>query len=135
MPSVLKQDLVICDKHRERANEVTSMQLIGDVQQRDVILVDDMVDTAGTLCRAAKLLKSKGAKSVRAICTHPVLSGKAYENIENSELEELIVTNTLPINRDGKRKTSKIKVLTMANLFAKSIRKINDKESISILFD
>jgi len=123
-------DMVVCDKHRKRANEIASMQVIGDVTDADVILVDDMVDTAGTICKAANLLKEKGARSVRAVCTHGVLSGKAYENIENSELEELIITDTIP----QKNHSNKIRVLTVADLFAKAIRKIHDHESISSLF-
>jgi len=104
--------------------------LIGEVEGKDVILVDDLVDTAGTICRAAALLKDKGANSVRAVCTHPVLSGKAYENIENSELLEMAVTDTIPL----KHHSPKIKVLTVSDLFAKAIRKIHDHESISSLF-
>ncbi len=123
-------EMVVCDKYRERANEIASMRLIGDVEGKDVIMVDDLIDTGGTMCKAASLLKEKGALSVRAVVTHPVLSGKAYENIENSVLEELVVTDTLPI----KGESSKIKVLTVANLFAKAIRKIHDNESISSLF-
>ena len=90
---------MICDKYRKRANEVSSMTLIGDVKDADVILVDDLVDTAGTLCRAAKLITDEGAKSVRALCTHPVLSGKAYENINNSVLKELLVCDTIPLKQ------------------------------------
>ncbi len=123
-------DMVVCDKHRKRANEVASMQVIGDVTNADVVLVDDIVDTAGTICKAANLIKEKGANSVRAICTHGVLSGKAFENIENSELEELIITDTIPQSHTS----SKVKVLTVADLFAKAIRKIHDHESISSLF-
>ncbi|HNP19312.1 MAG TPA: ribose-phosphate pyrophosphokinase [Fulvivirga sp.] len=123
-------EMVVCDKYRERANEVASMRLIGDVEGKDVIMVDDLIDTGGTMCKAASLLKEKGALSVRAVVTHPVLSGNAYENIENSVLEELVVTDTLPI----KEGSSKIKVLTVADLFAKAIRKIHDNESISSLF-
>jgi ribose-phosphate pyrophosphokinase len=93
-------DMVVCDKHRKRANEVSSMQVIGDVEGKDVVLVDDLVDTAGTLSKASALLKEKGAHSVRAVCTHPVLSGKAYDNIENSALEELIVTDTIPLKQE-----------------------------------
>ena len=96
----------------------------------EVILVDDLVDTAGTICKAAALLKEKGAKSVRAVCTHPVLSGNAYENIENSLLEEIVVTDTIPL----KKNIAKIKVLSVSDLFAKAIRKIHDHESISSLF-
>ncbi|BDD10196.1 ribose-phosphate pyrophosphokinase [Fulvitalea axinellae] len=123
-------DMVICDKHRKRANEVASMQVIGDVTDKDVILVDDIIDTGGTLCKAASILKEKGAKSVRAVCTHPVLSGNAYENIEASELEELIVTDTIPLRKE----TTKIKALSVGELFAKAIRKLHDNESISSLF-
>lgn len=123
-------DLAVCDKYRKEANKIESMRLIGEVEGKDVVLVDDLVDTAGTICKAAALLKEKGARSVRAVCTHAVLSGKAYENIENSVLEELVVTDTIPL----KLKTSKIKVLTVSDLFAKAIRKIHDHESISSLF-
>jgi ribose-phosphate pyrophosphokinase len=123
-------DMVVCDKHRQKANEIASMQVIGEVKGKDVILFDDLVDTAGTLCKAAEVLKEKGAKSVRAVITHPVLSGKAYENIANSTLDELITTDTLPL----KEKSDKIKVLTVADMFAKAIRKIHDHESISSLF-
>jgi ribose-phosphate pyrophosphokinase len=123
-------DLAVCDKHRKEANKVDSMRLIGEVEGKDVILVDDLVDTAGTICKAATLLKEKGASSVRAVCTHGVLSGKAYENIDNSLLEELVVTDTIPLKQDSK----KIKVLSVSTLFAKAIRKIHDNESISSLF-
>lgn len=123
-------ELAVCDKYRKEANKIESMRLIGEVEGMDVILVDDLVDTAGTICKAAALLKEKGAKSVRAVCTHPVLSGKAYENIENSQLEEIVVTDTIPL----KGHSSKIKVLTVSDLFAKAIRKIHDHESISSLF-
>jgi len=123
-------ELAVCDKYRKEANKIESMRLIGEVDGKDVVLVDDLVDTAGTICKAALLLKEKGAKSVRAVCTHGVLSGKAYENIENSVLEEIVVSDTIPL----KRESSKIKVLTVSNLFAKAIRKIHDNESISSLF-
>ena len=123
-------EMVICDKQRKRSNEVASMQVIGDVQGRDVVLVDDLVDTAGTLCKAAKVLKEEGAKSVRAISTHAVLSGNAYDNIENSVLEELVVTDTIPLRRE----CEKIKVLSVAELFASAIKKIHKHESISPLF-
>jgi ribose-phosphate pyrophosphokinase len=123
-------DLAVCDKYRKEANQIESMRLIGEVNGKDVILVDDLVDTAGTICKAASLLKENGAKSVRAVCTHPVLSGKAYENITQSVLEEIVVTDTIPLTQQ----IGKIKVLTVSNLFAKAIRKIHDRESISSLF-
>ncbi|MDH5367719.1 MAG: ribose-phosphate pyrophosphokinase [Cyclobacteriaceae bacterium] len=123
-------DMVVCDKHRKRANEIASMQLIGDVEGKNVVLVDDLIDTGGTMCKAASLIMEKGAKSVRAICTHPVLSGSAYDNINNSVLEELVVADSIPT----KENSEKIKVLTLSDLFAKAIRKIHDHESISSLF-
>ena len=124
------RDLVICDKERRVANEVASITVIGDVEGADVILIDDLVDTAGTLCKAADALLAKGAKSVKAMCTHPVLSGKAYENIESSQLTELIVTDTIPLAE----KSSKIKVLSVAKLFARAIRNTHEFKSISALF-
>ena len=122
--------MVVCDKYRKRANEIASMQVIGDVEGMDVVLIDDMVDTAGTITKAAELLKEKGAKSVRAIATHPILSGPAYERIENSVLEELVVSNTIPV----KREVSKIKVLSFSDLFARAINNVVTHESISSLF-
>ncbi len=126
----LKTDMVVIDKHRERANQIASMQVIGDVKDKNIVLVDDIVDTAGTLCKAADHLLQQGAKSVRAVVTHPVLSGKAYENIEASSLNELIVSNTIPL----KQKCDKIKVISIAPIFAKAIRKIHNFESVSSLF-
>jgi ribose-phosphate pyrophosphokinase len=123
-------DMVIIDKHRKRANTIESMQLIGDVEGKDVVLVDDIVDTAGTLSKASKLLIKKGATSVRAFCTHPVLSGNAYKTIEESDLTELIVCNTIPV----KKGSSKINVLSIGQLFAKAIHKVYAYESISPLF-
>lgn len=128
--SYFDAELAVCDKYRKEANKISSMRLIGEVEGKDVILVDDLVDTAGTICRAAALLKEKGAKSVRAVCTHPVLSGKAYENVNNSVLEEMVVSDTIPLSQTS----PKIKVLTVSDLFAKAIRKIHDHESISSLF-
>jgi ribose-phosphate pyrophosphokinase len=122
--------MVICDKYRKRANEIAEMTLIGNVEGKDVVMVDDMIDTGGTLCNAAGLIMEKGAKSVRALCTHAVLSGKAYENIDNSQLSELIVTDTLPIQN----KSKKIKVLTVAKLFAQAIRNTHEHKSIHSLF-
>ena len=123
-------EMVLCDKHRKRANEIASMQVIGEVEGKDVVLVDDMVDTAGTICKAAQIILDKGANSVRAIATHAVLSGNAYENIENSVLSELVITDTIPI----KQETSKIKVLTVADLFGKAIHAVSGNDSISALF-
>ncbi len=122
--------LVICDKLREKANEVKGITVIGDVRDKDVILVDDLVDTAGTLCKAAKAIIDKGAKSVRALGTHPVLSGQAYNNINNSVLTELIVSDTIPL----KSPSNKIKVLSTAKLFATAIRNTHEHRSISALF-
>lgn len=126
----LNAEMVICDKERKRANEIASMTVIGDVTGKDIVLVDDLVDTANTLCKAAGLLKEKGATSVRAVCTHPVLSGKAYENIANSQLEELIVLDTIPV----KQKTEKLRILSTAPLFSKAIRNVHEYGSISTLF-
>ncbi len=123
-------EVVICDKRRKRANEIESMSIIGDVSGQDIVLIDDICDTAGTLSKAAALIMEKGANSVRAVCTHPVLSGKAYETIENSALTELIVTDTIPL----KRQSEKIKVLSTAELFAKAIANVNEHGSISDLF-
>lgn len=123
-------EMVICDKYRKRANEVAEMTLIGNVEGKDVVLVDDMIDTGGTLCNAASLLLEKGAQSVRAICTHAVLSGKAVDNIEKSKLSELIVTNTLPLQV----KSKKIKQLSVAKLFAQAIRNTHEHKSIHSLF-
>ncbi|MEL6391187.1 MAG: ribose-phosphate pyrophosphokinase [Bacteroidota bacterium] len=124
------REIVICDKYRKRANEVAGMTLIGDVTGADVIICDDLVDTAGTLCRAADLIMEKGAKSVRAIATHPILSGKAYENIAGSALRELIVCDTVPLQKHS----DKIRVLCAADLFAQAIRNTHTNESISALF-
>jgi ribose-phosphate pyrophosphokinase len=125
-----ERDLVICDKYRKRANEVAGITVIGKVDGADVILVDDLVDTAGTLSKAADALLEKGAKSVRAMCTHPVLSGNAYETIEKSSINELWVTDTIPL----KRNSSKIRVLTCGKLFAHAIRNTYEHRSISALF-
>ena len=123
-------EMVICDKQRKRANEVAGMTVIGDVKGRNVVLIDDICDTAGTLSKSAAMLKEKGALSVRAFCTHPVLSGNAYQNIENSVLEELVVCDTLPL----KQNISKIKVVPTAELFAIAIRNTFENKSISSLF-
>jgi ribose-phosphate pyrophosphokinase len=123
-------EVVICDKRRKRANEIESMTLIGDVTDQDIVLIDDICDTAGTLAKAAGLIMERGARSVRAVCTHPVLSGKAYETIENSALTELIVTDTIPL----KHHSEKIRVLSTAKLFANAIENVNEHGSISQLF-
>ncbi len=125
-----ERDLVICDKVRKVANKVESMTVIGEVEGADVILVDDLVDTAGTLCKAAQAIMDKGANSVRAIATHPVLSGPAYDRIDNSVLTALYVTDTIPL----KQTSSKIEVLSCAKLFAKAIRNTHEFKSISALF-
>jgi ribose-phosphate pyrophosphokinase len=124
------REMVICDKYRKRANEVASMTVIGDVKGKNVILVDDICDTAGTLCKAADMLLENGATSVRAFITHPVLSGKAYENIESSKLTEIYVSDTIPMHRTS----PKIKVLSSAQLFARAIRNTHEHRSISALF-
>ena len=123
-------EMVICDKHRKRANEIASMVLIGDVADRDIVLIDDICDTGGTLAKSAALIKERGAKSVRAFCTHPVLSGNAYENIQNSVLEELVVCDTIPV----KPGCDKIRVVSTAELFAIAIRNALENKSINSLF-
>jgi len=128
--SYFSAEMVICDKHRKRANEIASMVVIGDVAGKDIVIIDDICDTGGTLAKSAGLLKEKGARSVRALITHPVLSGKAYENIEKSELEELVVCDTIPI----KKETGKIKIISVAELFAVAIRNAFENRSITSLF-
>lgn len=123
-------EMVICDKHRKRANEIASMVVIGDVTGKDIVIIDDICDTGGTLSKSAALLKEKGARSVRALITHPVLSGKAYENIENSVLEELVVCDTIPL----KKESPKIKVISVSDLFAVAIRNAFENKSITSLF-
>ena len=128
--SYFNAEMVICDKHRKRANEIASMVLIGEVQGKDIVLIDDIIDTGGTLAKAAALLKDNGATSVRALCTHPVLSGNAHENIENSVLEELVVCDTIQL----KESSPKIKVISVADLFAIAIRNAYENKSITGLF-
>lgn len=127
---IFKVDMAICDKQRKRANEIDSMQVIGNVKGKDVVLVDDIVDTAGTMTKSAEMLMEQGANSVRAFCTHPVLSGPAYERIEASPLTEIIVCDTIPL----KKPMSKIKVLQTGDLFSRAIQKVYSYESISPLF-
>jgi len=128
--SYFECEMVICDKHRKRANEIASMVVIGDVTDKDVVLIDDLCDTGGTLVKSAALMKEKGASSVRALCTHPVLSGNAYNNIQNSILEELVVCDTIPLRGES----SKIKVLSTDELFAVTIRNAVENKSINSLF-
>ena len=123
-------EMVICDKHRKRANEIASMVVIGDVTDRDIVLIDDICDTGGTLAKSAGLMKEKGARSVRALCTHPVLSGNAYENIQNSALEELVVCDTIPVRGI----CDKIKILSVDELFAVALRNAYENKSINSLF-
>lgn len=127
---MLNCDLVVIDKHRAKANEVASMQLIGNVENANVILIDDLIDTGGTISKASNLIMESGAKSVRAICTHPILSGNAYENIEKSALQELVVSDTIPL----KKESGKIKVISVSNLFALAIKKVHEHGSVSSLF-
>ena len=126
----LKSDVVICYKQRKKANIRSHMELIGNVEGKNVVLVDDMVDTAGTLTTAADLMMERGAKSVRAICTHPLLSGKAYERIEKSKLKELIISDSIPV----KDKSKKIKVLSTAKLFAEVMKNVHNNKSINPFF-
>lgn len=126
----LQTEVVVCYKQRKEANKIEQMFLIGDVSGKDVLLVDDMIDTAGTLTKAADIMMEKGANSVRAFCTHAILSGEAYNRIENSKLTELIVTDTIPLKQESK----KIRVLSVAHLFAKVIYKVHNYESISGYF-
>ncbi len=123
-------EVVICDKQRKRANEIESMSIIGDVTGRDVVLIDDICDTARTLAKAAELIMENGANSVRAVCTHPVLSGDAYYTVENSALTELIVTDTIA----SVKSSPKIRVLSTASLFSRAIANVNEHGSISDLF-
>lgn len=126
----LSSDVVICYKQRAKANVIEHMELIGEVTGKNVVLVDDMVDTAGTLTKAADIMMERGALSVRAICTHPILSGKAYQRIEESKLEELIVTDSIPLRQSS----SKIRVLSCADLFADVMVRVHENESISSKF-
>jgi ribose-phosphate pyrophosphokinase len=124
-------DMVIVDKRRQKANEAEVMNIIGDVEGKDVILIDDMIDTAGTMVKGAKALKDKGAVSVMACCTHPVLSGPAYERIQSGDIDELVVSNTIPL----KQKCEKIKVLNTDRLLGEVIRRIVNNESVNSLFN
>ncbi|MEC7118294.1 MAG: ribose-phosphate pyrophosphokinase [Pseudomonadota bacterium] len=127
-------DLAIIDKRRPKANESQVMHIIGDVAGRDCVIVDDMVDTAGTLCKAAAALKEHGARRVAAYCTHPVLSGAAIENIKNSMLDELVVTDTIPLS-EAAQALGKIRQVSLSGMLAETVRRINNEESISAMFD
>ena len=126
----LECNVVVCYKQRKKANVIDHMELIGEVKGKNVVIVDDMVDTAGTLTKAANLMIERGAKSVRAVCTHALLSGNAYEKIENSKLKELIVTDSIP----QKKESIKVNVLTCANLFADVMHNVNTNQSINPFF-
>ncbi|MCK4664361.1 MAG: ribose-phosphate pyrophosphokinase [Bacteroidales bacterium] len=126
----LHTEMVICHKSRKKANEVGEMTVIGKVKNKNIIILDDMIDTAGTITKAADMMLNKGAKSVRAIITHPVLSGPAYDNINKSSITELIVTDSIPLKKEYK----KIKVLTVSDIFAEIIKKVYNYQSISSYF-
>ena len=127
-------DLAIIDKRRPKANDAQVMHIIGDVAGRDCVIVDDIVDTAGTLCKAANALKEQGARKVLAYCTHPVLSGSAIANIEASQLDELVVTDTIPLSAQAIA-CPRIRQLTISALLAETVRRINNEESISAMFE
>src|SRR5690242_11422828 len=129
----LESDLAIIDKRRPRPNVATVMNIIGDVEGRSCVIIDDMVDTANTLCEAAAALKERGAQRVIAYCTHPVLSGKAVERIAGSKLDEIVVTDTIPLG-DEARACKKIRVLTVSGLLAETMRRISNEDSVSSLF-
>ncbi|MFC6439943.1 ribose-phosphate pyrophosphokinase [Bowmanella sp. JS7-9] len=127
-------DLAIIDKRRPQANVAQVMHIIGDVSGRDCIIVDDMIDTGGTLCKAAAALKAAGAKRVFAYATHPVFSGNAVENLKNSELDEIVVTDSIPLT-DEMQKLNKVRQLTLSNMLAEAIRRVSNEESISAMFE
>jgi ribose-phosphate pyrophosphokinase len=133
MAKHLEADLAIIDKRRPRPNEAKVMNIIGEVDGRICVLMDDIVDTAGTLCEAAAALKEHGARKVLAYCTHPVLSGKAVERINQSQLDELVVTDTIPLRSDA-ASCKRIRQLTIAELLAESMRRVAEDDSISTLF-
>ena len=130
----LNTDLAIIDKRRPEANQAQVMNIIGDVSGRTCLLVDDIVDTAGTLCKAADALKEQGAKEVVAYCTHPVLSGNALDNLADSQLDTLVVTNSIPLNQDAQN-SDKIRNLSLGQMLAEAIRRVSNEESISAMFD
>ena len=128
---VMNTGFVICYKQRARPNEVTKMSLVGDVEGKNVVLVDDIIDTAGSITKAAKLIMDHGANSVRAFCTHPVFSGQAWERLEEAPLKEIVVTDTIPL----KKKSSKVTVLSTADLLSEVIKRVENNKSISSLFE
>lgn len=134
MAKQLNTDLAIIDKRRPEANQAQVMNIIGEVEGRTCLLIDDIVDTAGTLCKAADALKEQGAKKVIAYCTHPVLSGKAIDNIENSALDTLVVTNSIPLTEAAKN-CAKIRSLSLGQMLAEAMRRVSNEESISAMFD
>jgi ribose-phosphate pyrophosphokinase len=134
MAKLLNTDLAIIDKRRPEANQIEVMNIIGEVEGRTCILIDDIVDTAGTLCKAADALKERGASKVVAYCTHPVLSGKAIKNIEASKLDTMVVTNSIPISINA-IKSGRIRVLTIGKMLAEAMRRVSNEESISAMFD
>ncbi len=127
---VLNTDFVICYKQRSKPNVISKMALVGNVKGRDIVMVDDIIDTGGSITRAASLMMGKGANSIRVFCTHPVFSGKAYEKIEESPITQVVVTDTIPLRKES----SKITVLSTADLFAEVIKRVENFESISTLF-
>ncbi|MFC3153133.1 ribose-phosphate pyrophosphokinase [Litoribrevibacter euphylliae] len=133
LAKLLGDELAIIDKRRPRANEAEIMHIIGDVEGRTCILIDDMVDTAGTLCQAAAALKSRGAEKVVAYCTHPVLSGPAVERLNSSHVDELVVTDTIPLSETAAN-SPRIRQLSISGLLAESVRRISNEESISAMF-
>ena len=133
MAKALNTELAIIDKRRQKINESEVMNVIGDIKNRHCLIIDDIVDTAGTLCKAASAIINQGARKVSAYCIHPVLSGKAIHNIENSLLEELIVSNSIPL-KDNALKCGKIKTLSLAAMLSEAIRRTNNEESISLMF-
>ncbi|MAT52685.1 MAG: ribose-phosphate pyrophosphokinase [Porticoccaceae bacterium] len=133
MAKQLQTDLAIIDKRRPEANKAEVMNIIGDVDGRTCLLIDDIIDTAGTLCNAANALKDRGAQKVVAYCTHPVLSGKAIENIENSQLDNLVVTDSIPLSAEA-RACGRIRQLTLGKMLAEAVRRVSNEESISAMF-
>lgn len=127
-------DLAIIDKRRPKANESQVMHIIGDVNGRDCVMVDDMIDTGGTLCKAAEALKKNGAKRVFAYATHPVFSGNAYENLKNSVIDQVVVTDSIPLS-DEMRSLDKVTQLTLSGMLSEALRRVSNEESISAMFE